>query len=73
MALKKKEELRLPAPETGIEFLMAACALAAEMDFQSVEMADIGLSTVSGALHLEPSSDAQADEEWDEDASNCFA
>ena len=73
MALKKKEELRLPAPETGIEFLMAACAPAAEMDFQSVEMADMRLSTASGALHL-PSSDAQADEqEWDEAASGCFA
>ena len=63
MALKKKEELRLPAPETGIEFLMAACAPAAEMDFQSVKMVDIRLSTASGALHLEPSSDAQADEQ----------
>ena len=41
------------------------------MDFQSAEMADIGLSTVSGAMHLEPSSDAQADDS--EDASNCFA
>ena len=61
MALRKKEELRLPAPETGIEFLTAACAPAAEMDFQTVEMVDIHLSTASGALHLEPSSDAQAD------------
>ena len=74
MALKKKEKLRLPAPETGIEFPMAACAPAAEVDFQSVDMMDIRLSTASGALHLEPSSDAQADEqEWDEDTSGCFA
>ena len=73
MVLKKKE-LRLPASETGIELLMAACAPAAEMDFQLVEMVDIRLSTASGAPHLEPSSDAQADEqEWDEDANGCFA
>ena len=73
-APQKKEELRLPAPETGIEFLMAACAPAAEMDFQSVEMVDIRLSTASGALRVEPSSDTQADEqEWDADASGCLA
>ena len=73
MALKKKEELRLPAPEMGIEFLMAACAPAAEMDFQSKEMVDIRLSAASGALHLGPSSDAQTDEqEWDEDAGGSF-
>ena len=48
MAPKEKEELRLPAPETAIEFLMAACAHAAEMDFQSVGMADVHLSI---ALH----------------------
>ena len=45
MAPKKKEELRLPAPETAIEFLMAACAPAAGMDVQSVGMVDVCLST----------------------------
>ena len=47
MAPKEKEELRLPTSETGIEFLMAAYAPAAEMDFQSVEMVDMRLSTAS--------------------------
>lgn len=47
MAPKEKAELRLPVPETAIEFLMAACAPAAEMDFQSVEMVDMRLSTAS--------------------------
>ena len=31
------------------------------MVFQSVEMVDIRLSTASGTLHVEPSSDAQAE------------
>ena len=43
----KGEELRLPLPETAIEFLMAACAHAAEMDVQSVEMVGMRLSTPS--------------------------
>ena len=47
MAPKEKEELHFPPPETAIEFLMAACAPAAEMDFQSVEMVDMRLSTAS--------------------------
>ena len=48
MAPKEKEELRFPPSlETAIEFLMAACAPAAEMDFQSVEMVDMRLSTAS--------------------------
>ena len=62
---KEKEELGLPAPETAIEFLMAACAPAAEMDFQSVEKVDVRLSTAFSffvcALHLIPCSDAQAE------------
>jgi hypothetical protein len=50
MAPKQKEELRLPPPETAIEFLMVACAPAAEMDFQSVEMVEMRLSTASLSL-----------------------
>ena len=34
-----------PTPETAIQVLMAACAPAAEMDFQWVEMVHIRLST----------------------------
>jgi len=47
MAPKEKEELRFQPPETAIEFLMAACAPAAEMDFQLVKMVDMRLSTAS--------------------------
>ena len=36
-----------PTPETAMEVLMAACAPAAEMDFQLVEMVDKRLSTAS--------------------------
>ena len=75
---KEKEELGPSAPETAIEFLMAACASAAEVDFQSVEMVDMRLSTAFSfflcALHLIPGSDAQTDKQgWDEDAGGCFA
>ena len=45
MAPKEKEELRLPLPETAIKLLMAACAPAAELDFQSIDMVDMRLST----------------------------
>ena len=47
MAPKGKEESRLPLPETAIKHLIAACAPAAEIDFQLVEMR---LSTAS--LHV---------------------
>jgi len=47
MGPKEKEELRFPPPETAIEFLMAGYAPAAEMDFQSVKMVDMRLSTAS--------------------------
>ena len=61
---KEKEELGFPAPAMTIEFPMAACAPAAEMDFQSVEMVNVQLSTAFSfflcALHLIPCSDAQA-------------
>ena len=36
-----------PTPETAIEVLLAACAPAAEIDFQLVEMVEMRLSTAS--------------------------
>ena len=75
------KEKRLSAPETVIEILMAACAAAAEMDFQLVEMVDMRLSTAS--LHRFRFSSpfarcilnhtAANEQEWDKDPSGYFA
>jgi hypothetical protein len=44
---KEKDEARFPVPETATLLRMAAVAPAADIDFQSVEMVDIRLSTAS--------------------------
>jgi hypothetical protein len=47
MAPKVKAEVRFPTLDTAMLLRIAAEAPAAEIDFQSVEMVDIRLSTLS--------------------------